>query len=457
MLSAAALITFLIFQKAAIITTLSPGETITVQLARDYKIEPYRSKVKIAGSQVGVVQSISDSPNGPVLITLKVNRGTRALLGTDPSATIRPTTLLGGDYSVLLTAGGEKGAFTADTIPMQRTELPVELDRLLSTIPPGAQRGTQGTTERLDASLKAGIGDNLKQVLADAPDTLRPAGTVFDALRGINKDTDLTRLVTALDATARVLSAKPGQLRSVVDSLADTSRVLAANAVPLDRTVTSLPDTLRSTRLGADDLAATLDKLTATAQDARPTARALDPLLADLDPALADLRPVLHELGPLMRDAKPLVHELVPTVDAATQVIDQVNGPVLDRVNGPILGALNSEWHGDAPKYPNGGDGNKFYQEIGYMFAHLDNSVRYQDATSHLLGFQAGFGSTSVYGTGASAQRLQTLLSQMYGPPHSDSTPLRLPPHPVEPAPPGAHTANPLLAPLMGSDGGSHR
>jgi len=419
MIAIAAVATLLLFQKSAIVATLTPGETMHVELARDYKVEPYASVVKLAGSQVGVVRSVDQQDGGGVLMTLKVHNGIRALLGTEPSAEIRPTTVLGGTYYVQLYPGGAGGQANSDTIPVGRTHLPVELDRLLSAIPPDAQHGLQGVTERLDSTFKAGVGGPLNQFLADAPATLRPTGVVADALRGVNKDTDLATMVTDLNTAARVLSAKPGQLRGVVDSLADTSRVLGAEAGPVDQTIASLPDTLRATRTGADDLSGTLDKLTDTADDARPAARKLDPLLRKLDPTLDELRPVVDDLLPVLRDAKPLVEELVPTLDETTDVLDDLDGKVLDRVNGPVLDTINSKWHGLAPKYPQGGgDGYTFYQELGYMFGHINAGVKYQNATAHLLGFQAGAGSTSVYGTGATAQQFQDFLSEAYGPPH---------------------------------------
>jgi len=56
----------LLFQKSAILTALTPGETITVQLARDYKIVPYQSVVKMAGTKIGVVRSVTEpDPTAP--------------------------------------------------------------------------------------------------------------------------------------------------------------------------------------------------------------------------------------------------------------------------------------------------------------------------------------------------------------------------------------------------------
>jgi phospholipid/cholesterol/gamma-HCH transport system substrate-binding protein len=418
-LAVAALATILLFQKSAILTALRPGETITVQLARQYKLEPYGSVVKIAGTKIGVVSSVDTASNGLTSVALKVDRGTRALLGSEPSATVRPTTVLGGAYYVQLHAGGDPARTGSSVIPVQRTHLPVELDQLLSAVPPDAQYGLRGTTAQLDRTFQAGAGPALNTLLAHAPDTLKPAGVVIGALRGQNPDSDLYRLVTDLNKTARSLSARPGQLRSVVDSLAEDSRVLGARAGAVDRTIATLPDTMSHTRDGADHLSSMLDAIIDTAADARPSVRELDPLLRKLQPVLSDLRPVLTDLEPALDDARPVVKDLVPAIGDATDVLDDLDGPVLRRVNGPILGTLNSKWKGLAPKFPQGGDnGNRFYEELGYMFAHITAGTKYQSASTHLLGFQAGAGSTTPEGTGVTAQQLQDFLGEMYGAPH---------------------------------------
>jgi len=77
-------------------------------------------------------------------MTLKVQNGIRALLGSAPTVVIRPTTVLGGN---LLRGAGlrwDPGEFTSDAIPVNRTRLPVELDRLLSAIRRTPSAGCKG-------------------------------------------------------------------------------------------------------------------------------------------------------------------------------------------------------------------------------------------------------------------------------------------------------------------------
>jgi phospholipid/cholesterol/gamma-HCH transport system substrate-binding protein len=408
--------------KGEIGTALRPGEKIAIHLAQDYKLVPSDSYVKMSGAPIGNVQSVDHPDSGQVTVTLKVANGTRALLGSEPRATVRPTTVLGGKYFVELSSGGQPGEFSGD-IPVERTRLPVELDKVLSAIPPDAQIGLQGLTVRLQDTLKTST-PAFKQLLKDAPGSLQPAGVVLDGARGQNKDTDLSQLVISANTATRVLSAKPGQLRAIVDSLATTARAFGDNSAALARTIADLPATLRATRTGAADLSTTLDKLIDTADDARPSVRALDPLFKRLDPTLKDTSDLLHDLRPLVDDARPLTDELKPTIREGTDVLDDLNGDVLDRVNGPILTELNRPWRGDCPKYCMGGrdgakpDDAKMYEELGYLVTSINGLVQYQTTSHHMIGFEVGGGSTTVLGNGTAAENFERQLAQMFGIPH---------------------------------------
>ncbi|HEY9414238.1 MAG TPA: MlaD family protein [Pseudonocardia sp.] len=420
-----ALLGTLLYFKAELVTRLTPGDLLTVRLAADYQLRENETPVKIAGSEVGRVQTVDYGSGGTVEVVLKVRNGVRELLGTEPSAIVRPTTVLGGKYYIELRTGGERGAFTAEAIPVERTHLPVELDKVLSAIPPDSVLGLRGMTERLDATFAAGTGVELNKLLKNAPDTLRPAGVVLDGLRGINKDNDLAQFSTSTNTTAVVLSRVPGQLQAVVDSLAGTSRQFGDSSAALAQTISTLPETLRATRTGTADLNTTLDKLIDVADDTRPTVKALNPMLKDLEPALDRLRPVVKDLRPLLKDARPLLDELVPTVDKGTDVLAGAEGKPLDRINGPILKALNSPFKGYAPKYPNGGypdsagPGAELYKNLGYTVTNMNGAVMSQMGDRHFINVQVpAVSSTSPLGTGAQAEALQFFLQNITGVPH---------------------------------------
>lgn len=411
-----------LFQKPAIINALGPGDTVRAEFPRDYKLEVDASDVKMAGTPVGKVSSVERTDRGTTMITMKVDGGTRDRLGSAPSASIRPTTVLGGKYYVGLKQGGKQGEFTGETIPTERTQTPVELDTLLGAMPPPIQDGLRGTVKNLDETLETSKGP-LREVLRNAPETLVPASGVLEAARGTRPGRDLKNLVTDLDSAAKVLSKRNGQLADTMDKLQGTTGPVGNQAQPLATAIGNMPTSLRALRAGSKDLRETLTKLETTADSARPAVQELDPLLGKLDPVLAETRPLLSDLRSVLADARPAVRDLVPATRQGTNVLGDIKGPVMDRVNGPITKAVMTEWHGKGPKYPNGGgNGHKFYEEAGYMLALLNGMTEHQDPNGTFLSFQFGVAPNSIVNAPAGLDKLLEGLSKLMGPPKDQET-----------------------------------
>lgn len=411
-----------LFEKPAIINALSPGDTVQAEFPRDYKLEVDNSDVKMAGTPIGKVSDVERTERGTTMVTLKVDSGIREKLGSAPSASIRPTTVLGGKYYVDLKQGGMQGEYTGEVIPVGHTHTPVELDTLLRALPPPVQQSMRGTVAKFDKTLGASQ-DSLRDVLRNAPGTLAPASSVLDAARGTRPGRDLSNLVTDLDSAANVLTRRNGQLADTVDKFQGTTGPLGAQAQPLADAIGNLPSSLRALRSGARDLKGTLAKLETTAGSARPAVAELDPLLEKLDPVLADTRPLLTDLRSVLDDAQPMVRDLVPATRQGTNVLGDIKGPVMDRVNGPIARTVLNEWHGKAPKYPNGGgNGHKFYEEVGYMFTVMDQMTEHQDPSGTFLSFQFGVAPNSVVNAPAGLDTLLEGLSKLMGPPRDQQT-----------------------------------
>jgi phospholipid/cholesterol/gamma-HCH transport system substrate-binding protein len=386
------------FQRDRIAVTLRSGDTVRAEFARAYKLEPYKSPVKVAGVKVGEVTGVDITDAHTAVVSMKLDGGTVGKLGSDPSAAVRPTLVVGGSYYVELTRGGQGTAFDPGrTIPMHRTSVPVELDQVLTALTPQAQQAVQGTIGQLDATLKQGGQAEIRALLEQAPGTLGPASEVLAAARGTNPGTDLAGLVTGLRQTASALTAHDGQLASILDSLNTTSATLAGQRIPLAQAIADGPQTLRTTRAGLSDMDGTLQRLTTTAEAFRPTARQLDPVLGTLDPVLARALPVVRDARMLLQDARPVVDGLVPAAQHATGVLTDVRGPVLDRLNGPLTQAVLSPWHGEGV-YNGGGNDHLLYQETGYLLSHGDDVFKFHDKNGAAGRLMAGVGLSTAGG-----------------------------------------------------------
>ncbi|CAN5456791.1 hypothetical protein BH11ACT8_BH11ACT8_00530 [soil metagenome] len=404
-----------LFQKSRISDTIRPGDEVKVSFARDYQMRAHVTKVKVAGVPIGVVTGIEHEKDGTAVATLKIDKGEKEKLGLEPSAAIRPTTLLGGNYYVELAPGGDPGS--ADSIPPERTSTPIEFDRVLETLKPETRASTQRSVARLDATMREPGRRAFRGLVKNAPDTLTPLAPVLASLKGERPgENDLGRLVSSLESTARALSADPGALDGVLVALASTSSALADTSPQVARTIADLPRTLENTRTGLGALGHTLDELRDVSDDARPTARALSTTLQALDPALKELRPVLSGLRPALRDLRPMVDDLVPSAVDGTAVLGDVNGDALDRVKGPVVDTLNSSWHGTGA-YANGGNDSTFYHELGDLIAGMNNAGRMTDRNGSTIHFQPGFGVGSLSGTPLSFEQLLMQLAYPGGAP----------------------------------------
>jgi phospholipid/cholesterol/gamma-HCH transport system substrate-binding protein len=406
-----------LFQKQKIATLISPGgEKVTAEFAGDYRLRPYVTKVKVAGVRVGVVTSVEPTDSGHALVTMKVDDGTREKLRSAPSASIRPATLLGGNYYLDLRPGGDPRPFEG-TIPVDRTTVPVELDRVLDALQPDVRLSMRATISNTRQALGAKERRKLKQLLRRAPESLTTMTPVLRALRGTNAETDLTELVAGMESTARALTRNHGQLDRALRGLGRTGDILGRNGVAVRDAVGTLPSTLRTARTGLRALDRSLTQLRSTSETARPVVRELDGALAELEPALKASRPLMRDLVPTLRDLEPLVGDLLPTSRRAATVLDDVDGLPLTRLNGPIMDTLLTPWKGEAgTHYEGNGNDTPFYQELGYMFAGGSASGNMTDRNGSTLHFQPGAGPGTVSGLPISFEQLFRKLIYPEGP-----------------------------------------
>ena len=398
------------FSTARIGSFLSRGDTIKAEFSREYKTRDFQDKIKLAGVVVGEITGVEKTDHGTTMVSMRVDPGVREKLGDSPSAAIRPTLVVGGIYYLALTPGGVGNEFPDDgVIPLPRTTVPVELDRVLTTVNPPAQHGIQTTVDQLDTTLAQGGEPAIKGLVRTAPQVLAPAGGLLQSVNGTRPGVDLPQLVNGLERTAAVLNKRKGQLSAILDKLNGSSAALAASSKPLSAELAKAPEQLRVARAGLIDLQPTLDELKDVAPEFRPSARKLDKTLGELDPVISRARPVVNDLNGLLDDAKPLLQRLEPTADRGSRVFDDVRGPVLDRVNGPIMDTVNTPWRGTGA-YANGGDGQVFYKEVGYLGAIGADVFKFHDRNGGMARLMAGVGINSVVGGNGNVQSLEQYL-----------------------------------------------
>lgn len=385
--------------KPQIQTWLMDGDYRTVYVPANHFLLENVSVVKVSGVDVGTVDEVHREPDGTGSLVIKVADGVTAAVGSAPSAALRPHTLLGGKYYVEIRSGGDRESEWVAPIPEDRSRLPVELDEVAQSLQPHALDGATASVRQFDKTLGAGGTESLQELLDGAPDTFRPGAKVLEALRGRNSRTDLTTLVSGLDATADELTKRAGRLQQTLADLRGTASALADGSGSLATAVDRLPSTLDTVSAGMSDLRTTLRKLRETSEPVRPVVRELGTMVRNSDPVLRRAVPVVKDLRTAMNDARPLLSELVPVSERGTELLNRAEGPVLDRINGPIKEAVLTPYRGQGP-YQNTSSDVPFHQALGHMFSGLNGTGAYHDANGHAVAFQPGGGIGTVSGIG---------------------------------------------------------
>lgn len=393
------------YNQAAIETALKPGDTITMDFARGYELREYGTAVKVAGVEIGTVQSVERRDGGGARLTAKIDGDIPEKLGSAPGAAIRPAILLSGKYYVELIPGGDRESEFSGMIPVSRTTVPVELGNVVQAIQPDAIKGIRSSIGRVERTLGERGRTAFDQLVQDAPAALRPSSEVLDAMRGQRPDRDLENMVMGMNATAATLTKESGQLDAILRDLRGTSDALGGASDSLGAAIEEMPESLRTSNAGLARLETTLAKVRRTAGPARPVVTELSQFVDRANPVLEDARPVIHDLRGLLDNADPLVRDLVPTSQRGTAVLEDVRGPVMDRINGPIKKMLLSPYRGKG-EYKKSGADEPFYKVFSWMWASAVASAKMTDANGSSIGFQPGIGPGAVAGLPVNTEQL---------------------------------------------------
>ena len=399
----------LLMNKQNILLSMRKGDTITAEFSSRYKLAPVVSKVEVAGVKVGQITAVHERDGGGAAVEMKLDRGTLDALGSKPRAAIRPATFLGGpglSAYVELTPGGDAGHFDGGRIPEDRTQVPVEFDRVNEALQDTARHGLQTTVAGLDAALANGGKEALGAVLSDAPEALAPTGRVLDAMGG-SEEGDLRRMVVQLSRAAATLTATDGEIESVVDDLATLASTLGDRAPELERSMATMPATLREARAGLTALDGTLARLQATAPRARPSVARLTELLRKLPPVLHKATPLLADLRPVVADLKPAFDDLAPTAGLLRQLLGDLEDPVVGRLSAQIVPAVLGP-------YTATGRTTKLYEELGRFLAGFDGAASFVNPEGSQLNFYISLNEDSLSLNGPTGAARPALAGTMF-------------------------------------------
>jgi phospholipid/cholesterol/gamma-HCH transport system substrate-binding protein len=329
----------------AVVLFTSSGEDESYVVKAEFKDSVglrENSDVKIGGVPGGKITKIDLSEKDTAIVTMKLRDGA-VPIGTGATADARPVNLLGEKYVDLKPGNLARAVDSGVTIPIERTDAPVELDQIIDTLDPTTRGRLRVLINEAGVGLQ-GRGTDFNALLDRMPSSLREGR---ELMADFAEDTEqLKRLASTGDRVLKSFSDGGPQLAQLVESGQRALSITAANRQKLGESIDQAPTTLRQLRATLATLDTASRRLKPAAAELQRTAPPLtDALdrLPDLEddarPTLATVKSVSPDLTRLGRRGTPVIQRLrLPAREL--QRFSTVADPLartLDRQTNPIL------------------------------------------------------------------------------------------------------------------------
>ena len=307
------------------------AEPLTLTARFDNTVGIYRgSDVRVLGVKVGRVTQVA--PRGTyVEVALSVDPD--VAVARDTRVVVVAPTMVADRYVQLSTVDGGPRLADGAMIPVERTDTPVEIDRLYQSLdevakvlgPEGANKdGALSELIGVAADNLEGNGDRTRDLITD----LGAAARTFS-----EADEDAFDAIEHLDQLAKVMQENDGHVRGVADRVARVTHTLAE-----DR---------RTIEAALRELSTALSQVETFVHDNRSQiAHSVDEL-ADATQVLAEQRAALGALLGVLPNA---VVGMLGAYDASRNVlVGRANPLDVTKGKGPDLGGVTNH---EAPKLP---------------------------------------------------------------------------------------------------------
>ena len=300
------------------------------------------SDVRVAGANVGQVESIELTHDRRAALVLRIDDDRFTPFRSDARCTIRPQSLISekfvecepgtaGHGRLRRVEGGE------DLLPLARTRSPVDLDVVYDTMRLPERERLAIVLSELGAGL-AGRGEDLNATIHRANPALRETDELLAVLA--RQSRVLAGVAERSDPILAGLARQRRRVSGFVRNAGRTAEATAERRQALYESVGRLPAFLREVRSlmtelgdlageaapGVRDLRAAAPDVSRTVAGLQPFARAATPAVKDLGELAATGRPALIRTLPLARDLRAFGRDASPVsrnLDRLTASLDR--------------------------------------------------------------------------------------------------------------------------------------
>jgi ABC-type transporter Mla subunit MlaD len=274
--------------------------------------------VRIAGANVGSIQSLDVTPANQAAVTIAINNAAFTPFHANATCAIRPQSLIGERYVdcepgtssapllTRITSGSGAGTYL---LPVTRTSSPVDSDIVQNIYQEPIRERFALILNELGTGLAA-RGSDLNAVIHRANPALGYTDQVLKILAGQNKT--LAALARDSDTVLAPLARVRRQIAGFVVQANTTSVASAARARDISRSFQLFPKFLRELRPLMVSLGNLADQGTPLMASLGQSASALDRQFQNLTPFAKAARPALIALGNSSQKSKPALVASIP-------------------------------------------------------------------------------------------------------------------------------------------------
>jgi ABC-type transporter Mla subunit MlaD len=274
--------------------------------------------VRIAGANVGSIQSLGVTANKQAAVTVQISDPRFAPFYANATCAIRPQSLIGEQYVdcspgsssapplTRIRTGPGTGSYL---LPVTRTSSPIDSDIVQDISTEPVRQSLSVIIDELGTGLAA-RGSDLNAVIHRANPSLGDTDKVLKILASENHV--LAQLATDSDAVLAPLARERRQISGFITQANTTSVASAARAADISRTFKLFPAFLGQLRPLMADLGALADQGTPLLNELGQSASALGRQYANLTPFAAKARTALINLGATAQKSQPSLVATLP-------------------------------------------------------------------------------------------------------------------------------------------------
>jgi phospholipid/cholesterol/gamma-HCH transport system substrate-binding protein len=369
----------------------SGGHEVRIEFQSANQIAP-NAPVRIAGVNVGKVESIDAGPNHTATVTVSLDD--EALpLHTDATARIRPRTFLEGAFFVDLTPGSPSAPVLPDggIVPVGQTSDPVQLDQILTILQPTVRESLRTAVQGLGKALSGPAPRAMNRTIPILDPLFRNQAIVSEATMGTAPH-DLSGAIESSSKVAAALAADRPRLGGVVRDFSTVAAALASRQRELGATINGLDRVLGEAPSTLDAVHAATPATRKLVEATRPLLRRAPGVIRPTIPLAGQIRSLLvpGRLPALVSLGVPTVRSLAEAAPDAIVSFDGLRAPtscllhnVLPTLNSPVDdGSLST--------------GEPVYREFLYSLTGLASATRNFDGNGFATRYYSGFGSEFV-------------------------------------------------------------